>query len=224
MKKGSLYKRGGDDAPKDAPYILTWYDDRGKRRSKTLSSDKSACEQVQRKVTNEVMLLEEGVRDGKDLKVAEANRKLLGGHLDDFHADLLARGNTKKHADQTRTRAGRLFELAKCDRLSEIALANVRAALGQMRREGTAADTLNGYLRAVKGFSKWLRGDGRLRDDPLATMSGYNADADRRKAQFGDRSVDHALVAEFLPEPARHLVSAVVLGDFLAHDENVFVS
>jgi len=40
--------------------------------------------------------------------------------------------------------------------------------------------TCNHYLRAIKQFSRWLWRDGRLREDTLAHLSGYNVKLDRR--------------------------------------------
>ena len=41
---------------------------------------------------------------------------------------------------------------------------------------------------------------------------------------FGDRRVDDALVAEFLQQPLRDLVGALIFGDLLAHNEDVGVA
>ena len=50
------------------------------------------------------------------------------------------------------------------------------------------------------------------------------ADADAGEAVLGDRRVDDALGAEFLQQALRDLVGALVLGDLLAHDEDVAVA
>src|SRR3954470_19484682 len=44
------------------------------------------------------------------------------------------------------------------------------------------------------------------------------------KAQFGNGSVYHSFVSELFPKPTGYLVSTIVLGNFFAHHENVFVS
>jgi hypothetical protein len=55
-------------------------------------------------------------------------------------------------------------------------------------------------------------------------QSGHRrSDTDRGKTKFGDRGVDDSLVAELLPEPARDLVGAVVLGHLFTHDKDVIV-
>src|SRR5213083_1184184 len=49
------------------------------------------------------------------------------------------------------------------------------------------------------------------------------ADPDAGEAELRDRRVHHPLRPEFLEQPAAHLVGAVVLGHFLAHEEDAVV-
>jgi hypothetical protein len=50
------------------------------------------------------------------------------------------------------------------------------------------------------------------------------ADAEARKAMLRDRRIDHAALAELLQQFARDLVGALILRDFLAHDEHALVT
>src|SRR5947209_1777846 len=54
--------------------------------------------------------------------------------------------------------------------------------------------------------------------------SHRRSDTDSRKPKLSYGRIDNALVAKLLPQTARDLVRAVVLGDLLAHDEDVLVS
>ena len=60
-------------------------------------------------------------------------------------------------------------------------------------------------------------------DDRLQAREG-RADADAGKALFGDRRVDHALGAELVEQALADLVGALVLGDFLAHQEDIAIA
>jgi hypothetical protein len=60
-------------------------------------------------------------------------------------------------------------------------------------------------------------------DDRLQSRHG-RADTKTGKAVFGDRGVDHPLVAELLQQVAADLVGALVLGHFLAHQEDVRIA
>ncbi len=60
-------------------------------------------------------------------------------------------------------------------------------------------------------------------DDRL--QAGHRrTDADTGKTMLGDRRIDHAPRAEFLQQPLRHLVGALIFGDLFAHDEDVGVA
>ena len=50
------------------------------------------------------------------------------------------------------------------------------------------------------------------------------ADANAGEAELGDRRVNNAHRAKFVEQSLRNLVSAVVLRDFLTHEENAFVA
>ena len=50
------------------------------------------------------------------------------------------------------------------------------------------------------------------------------ADAQAGKAGFADRRIKNPARAEFFEHPFGDLVSAVVLGDFFAHEKHVFVA
>src|SRR6185312_9230043 len=45
---------------------------------------------------------------------------------------------------------------------------------------GVSLRSLHHYTRVIKGFSRWLWRDGRLREDALAHLTSLNPDADRR--------------------------------------------
>ena len=60
-----------------------------------------------------------------------------------------------------------------------------------------------------------------LDDRPQAAHRRAGADAG--KAIFGDRRVDHALVAELVEQALGDLVGALIFGDLLAHHEDAVV-
>ena len=60
--------------------------------------------------------------------------------------------------------------------------------------------------------------------DDRAQAGEGGADADAGKAMLGDGRVDDALRPDFLQEVLRDLVGALVLGDLLAHDEDVAIA
>ena len=65
--------------------------------------------------------------------------------------------------------------------------------------------------------------EGHELDHRTQTRKG-RADAETGKAMLRDRRIDHAALAELLQQLARHLVGALILRDFFAHDEHALVA
>ncbi len=182
----SIYKRKGDEK-----YTISYYLRPGLRKEVRGCADRKATEALARKLENEAMLRRKGVIDAKadqysaaeakPLMARDADGKVTGGHLADFHASLLAKGVTEKQAYEVRAKVTRILDLCGAERVSEIVPSAVQTAIGALRDdEGLSLQTCNHYLRAAKQFSRWLRRDGRSREDAVAHLSGYNVQTDRR--------------------------------------------
>ena len=74
----------------------------------------------------------------------------------------------------------RLIELARARKISDLTPSRVQAALKGVRDEGASLRSVHHYTRVIKGFSRWLWRDGRVREDALAHLTSLNPDADRR--------------------------------------------
>jgi len=98
-------------------------------------------------------------------------------HLADFTKDLESRGRTAKHIRLTVTRIRKVFELAHVTVLVDIRPQTIRDAILALP---TSVETRNHHLVAVKAFTRWLWKQSRLPDDPLAGLSRWNAEPDRR--------------------------------------------
>ncbi|MCK4600816.1 MAG: tyrosine-type recombinase/integrase, partial [Phycisphaerae bacterium] len=107
--------------------------------------------------------------------------RITGGHLANFHAALLAKGVTAKHANMKRSQAAWVLKLCKARHLPDLKATEVQLAMRTLRDdEGLSLQTLNHYLRSIKQFSRWLWRDGRCPENVLVHLSGYNARLDRR--------------------------------------------
>jgi len=181
----SIYKRKGADvwsiAYSPAP-----------RRRKTITGCRSyqATKALADKLEAEAFTRRKGIIDAKAdgyakaqavaLTVRNAKGEIVGGHVADLHAALIAKGATAKHAALVRTRAAKVVELAKAEAISGLTPSAVQAALGELRKSGLSLQTCNHHLRAIKQLSRWLHADGRARDDALAHLGGFNVATDRR--------------------------------------------
>ncbi len=174
--QGTLFKRNGR-----GPWITSWYDHAGKRRERSSrTTDKAAAERILAKHVADAALRREGVIDPKADQYARADRRMLSDHLIDFRADLIAKGNTHKHSNETYTLALRVAELGVIERIGGLTPSRVQAAVKAIRDTGRSLRTCNKALRAIKSFSRWLVRDHRFPSDALAYMKSYNADTDRK--------------------------------------------
>lgn len=181
----SIYKR------KNGIYYITYYPKTNVRRTVRGCKDKAATEALARKIETEAWQRRAGLIDEKTDRYAEAKTKpladmdsdgnIVGGHLADFHAVLMAKGVTAKHAKAKQAQAARVVELCNAKSLSDLSPTDVQLALRTLRdEEGLSLQTLNHYLRSIKQFSRWLWRDRRISENVLFHLSGYNARLDRR--------------------------------------------
>jgi len=174
--QGTLFQRkaGG-------PWIARWYDHEGKRRQRsTKTSDRKAAERVLQKTIADAALRREGVVDDASARYATHGRAHLSVHIAAWVAALRAKGVTPKHVKHMEVRATGLLEKAGSQRLSDITESKVQSAIQLLRDDGLGNKTLNHYIKAIKQFTRWLQRDGRLRDNPLGHLSGFNEETDRR--------------------------------------------
>ncbi|NOT00669.1 MAG: site-specific integrase [Phycisphaerales bacterium] len=75
------------------------------------------------------------------------------------------------------------------DRVNELTAAAIQGALAKIHADGLSLQTCQHYLRAVKQFTRWLTREGRIEDDVLSHLSGFNTATDwrrERRAMTGD--------------------------------------
>ena len=88
-------------------------------------------------------------------------------------------------------------------------------AAGHVERLGRGVDDLIHRLHGEV--------EGHELDNRAQTAKG-RANTDPGKAMFGDRRVDHPFGAEFVQHPLGDFIGALVLRDFFAHEEDIFVA
>ena len=118
---------------------------------------------------------------------------------------------------------------SKFSRRVRVGGADVGAAVGGAADDDGAVDEAAAHVADLRGVvDDLVAGDGgeapehQLHHRAQAEHGGADAHAD--EAGFGDRRIDDALVAVFFPEALGDFVGAVVLGDFLADEDDVRVA
>ena len=170
----SLRKRGKH-------WYFRYVDENGKQRELKGCPDKRETESMAAALEGNIAKIKAGVIDPKALAYKAHEARPLADHLTDFHAYLVAKGGTAKHASVSARRVEKIIDLARIRRVSDLMPSKVQSALASLRSEGLSQESINHHTRAVKAFSKWLWRDNRAREHSLAHLSTTSSEADRRR-------------------------------------------
>jgi len=176
----SVYKRGGK-SNRGGSYYIQWFDHTGKRRTKSArTTDKATAERIAAKLDADAALRREGVVDATlDAVVMEAQRS-IESHLADYEAALRGRGGTDEHVKRTLRMVRKIAASADLKSASDITADGVNRFAGRLKDGGSSARTIQSYLTAIKGFTKWLLQHHKLHRDSLTTVKKPNPNSDRR--------------------------------------------
>lgn len=171
----AFYRKRGEN------WYYTFVDQDGRKRERKGCSNRRATEDLARAAESEAAKVKAGLADPKDFALKRHESRPITEHLRDWQASIEAGGNTRMHALVTSNRARKLFAMAKVNRISGITMSRVAEALGMLRADGFATETINHFIRAGKMFARWLWRDGRAREHLLAHLKTSSSESDRRK-------------------------------------------
>ncbi len=173
-------------------YTVRYVDEQGLTREKaSRCTDRDAAEQLARELESKAMKRREGLLDPAQERFARESRRPIADHAAAHVAYLRAAGNTEKHVKTVERHLRVIFAAAGIERVPELKSAAVLSAISMMRNprpvEGkkrqpkpASLSTCNGYLRSVKGFSRWLWAQRLTPEDALLGLGLFNAATDRR--------------------------------------------
>ena len=174
-------KTGGRLRRKSRKWYIRYRDADGVLRTVPGYTDKEASRQLAAKLEKQSALESAGVVD----RYATHRKTPLPLHLDDYRRYLEAKGNVNDHVALTYSRIRATLGGCRFSRISDLNPSRVASFLAELREGGKSISTSNGYLTAVKGFTRWMVRDGRMPDDPIIHLSRLNAQADIRRERRG---------------------------------------
>ena len=177
-------------------WYLRFTDSDGTKQERKGCPDRRATEEMARAAETGAAKIKAGLIDTATIRRQSEGRRLIGDHLGDWHRAMLAKGRTVKHADLSKNRAIRVATLACATRLDELQPAKIQHALATLKDEGLSLESVNHHRASIRAFVRWLRADGRLRDDPMLGVTGYNAKEDIRHARRDLSDAELALLVE----------------------------
>ena len=177
-----VFKRKRDRTQKGSSWRIAYQDEHGVRRTVKGYTDKAATDQLAHKLETEAGQRRRGEIDPKSDAYAAHEARPLLEHLGAWQTYLLGKGNSQRYADEGHARVVKLMALAKANRLSDLTLSRLQAALASLKSEGLSLRTIHHYTRLTKNFTKWAWRDGRTREDPLVHLQPPdNPESDRRR-------------------------------------------
>ena len=177
---GKRCNKSAPGAQKNRVKLKPWYgryrDAEGIGRTVRLCTNKTAARQMLAEIERNASMEQAGMRSPFE----DHARRPLTDHLTDFQQELYDRGDTEDYCRLVAGRASRIVEGCRFRFLGDISASRVQSYLADMKRAGSAQQTVNHYLRAIKQFSRWTVRDRRSGDDRLVHLTGGNVKTDRR--------------------------------------------
>jgi integrase len=174
-----------------------WYvkykDENGLWQRRPAYTDRAASEELDRQLRTRY----ERMRAGLPVRAFEQESRPLHSHVQEYFRYLLDKGNTAKHAGQTKTRIAAVLNACQATVPAELTSSGVARVLADLRIAGAFGQrTSNYYLTAVKGFCRWLVDDGRIQLDPLAGLKSIRViQSGRQRRALSDDDFARLLAA-----------------------------
>jgi len=204
-------------------YTAQYFDENGSRRkAPTRCHDKAEALRYANHLENQARKRRTGEIDVKAERYGKEGRRPLTEHLADFRQYLADKQNCAKYVGMTCTRVAKLLNDCNAQHIPDMTDAAVMAAIGTLKASGASLQTCNHYIRNVKQFARWLKLQKRTPDDALASLTGFNAETDRRyirremttdEAAYLLRTVEtYTTAMHNMPGPDRAMAYRLALG------------
>ena len=177
----SVFKRGGK-GNRGGSYYIQWFDHTGKRQSKSArTTDKATAERIAAKLEAGAALRREGVIDPTLDVISMESQRTIESHLADYEAKMRAADRDRKHIADTLGYIKSICAAAGFRLAGDISADPVNAYACSLQDKGKSARTVQAYLSAIKGITKWMAQHNKLPRDPLASVTKPNPKTDRRR-------------------------------------------
>ena len=189
----SLFKRRQRNGKLSSHWWASWKNHRGKFTSRsTGTADEGTARIVANDWEKDDVLCREGHRE-------HVERLPLRDLLRQYELKLSAVDNTQGHVDETVRMIHAVFDAAGWKLASDINADGVTSYLVALKGDGRKPRTIQKYIRAAKGFTRWLVETGKLPANPLVTIKAPTPGKGNRRM--------------LLPDEWRHLAAATAAAD-----------
>ena len=177
----TIFKRGGK-GKRGGRYYISYFDHKGKRQSRSArTTDKATAERIAAKLEADAALRRDGVVDPELDAICEQSRRSVESHVKDYEAKMGAANRASQHISTTIAYIRAICKDRKFEKAADITSDGVHQYAGWLKDQGRSTRTVQAYLTAIKGFTKWLADHHKLPRDPLTSVKKPNPKADRRR-------------------------------------------
>ncbi len=177
--QGTLFKRNGR-----GPWIASWYDHIGQRRTKsTRTTDKATGERILTKHVSGVALRRDGVVDARQDRFILESRKPLAEHVADYIGHCRDTGQAEGHVTQKERHMMRLVKATGASRLADLTADVLERYMRTLLDEGLSARTANFARQIAVAFTSWCVKTGRVESNPLKVVPKLDEQRDRRRVR-----------------------------------------
>jgi integrase/recombinase XerD len=170
-------KTGEKTTTKSKKWWGRYRDSLGRDRRIPLSADKRAAQAMLTELVQKVERAKAGLVDPID----EEMQRPIKDQIADFEQHKKSKNNTPRYVYELVTKVKRAAKTLKWRKAADITGHGVEGFLADLReKEGLSVQTSNHYLKALKGFTRWLVRNERLRSNPLDNLEMLNVRVDRR--------------------------------------------
>ena len=177
----SIFKRGGKNN-RGGSYYIQWRDHNGRRRTKSAkTTGKATAERIAKKYEADAALRRDGVIDPMLDAISKESQRTIESHVADYEGKMRAASRSDHHIRQTVRYIRETADHGGFISVSDIRADAVNRFANSLSDAGKSARTVQAYLTAVKGFTKWLSAGHKLHRDPLLCVKKPNPKTDRRR-------------------------------------------
>jgi len=197
---GSIFKRKAFKNHKDKPWMIAYTDENGIRKVITGSTDKTVTKEILRAREADVDRRKHGLVSAADERFAKNEKKSIVEHINEYIAHCIHQRMSEVTICVKKAHLGEMIEFTQTRKLSEINPDSTSRFLEKVRTEGNSARTVNHYRSNIVAFVNWCVKQGRLPDNPIASIPKLNEEEDRRRIRRALTDAEFARLLEVAAE------------------------
>ena len=151
----SVFKRGGSRAK--GPWQASWIDHTGERKTKSArTTDKAAALRIATKYEADAALRRDGVIDPALDEISKQSQRSIESHLADYESKLTVADRSSQYIHETLKYIREIVAAGNFNDAASITADQVTKFAAELKDNGKSARTIQAYLAAIKGFTRWL--------------------------------------------------------------------